>query len=138
MERGAFPFLSLVKISGESRGERTRLSFELPSPILEAVKKPSMYVKLNLFIARDLSSKHSLALYEVLKDYQNIGKLRIAIQDFRKLIGVEASQYKVFTMLKKRILDVAVTEINAKTDLKVEYQLERQGRKITAIAFKVK
>ena len=138
VEWGAFPFLAWVNITKESRGERTRLTFELPSPILEAVKKPSMYVKLNLFIARDLSSKHSLALYEVLKDYQNIGKLRIPINDFRKLIGVEASQYKVFTMLKKRILDVAVTEINAKTDLEIGYQLEKQGRKITAIEFRVK
>lgn len=138
VEWGAFPFLALVKINKESGDQRTRLSFELPSPILEAVKKPSMYVKLNLFIARDLSSKHSLALYEVLKDYQNVGRLRIAIEDFRKLVGVEVSQYKVFTMLKKRILDVAVTEINTKTDLKVDYQLEKQGRKITAIGFKVK
>jgi plasmid replication initiation protein len=40
-------------------------------------------------------------------------------------------------MLKKRIIDTAVDEINEKTDLKVQYDLENEGRKISAIVFKV-
>lgn len=90
-----------------------------------------------MFIRRGLNSKHSLALYEALKDYQNIGRIRMAIEAFRKLVGVEADQYKIFTMLKKRIIDTAVQEINEKTDLKVVYDLENEGRKITAIVFRV-
>lgn len=113
------------------------MHFEFPTPILEAIKRPSMYVKLNLFIRRGLNSKHSLALYEVLKDYQNIGRIRMEIDNFRKLVGVEAEQYKIFTMLKKRIIDTAIQEINEKTDLKVVYDLENEGRKITAIVFRV-
>lgn len=96
-----------------------------------------MYVKLNLFIWRDLNSKHSLALYEILKDYQNIGRIRIEVDDFKRLVGIEPEQYKIFTMLRKRIIDTAVKEINEKTDLKVVYDLEKQGRKITTIVFRV-
>lgn len=96
-----------------------------------------MYVKLNMFIRRGLNSKHSLALYEMLKDYQNIGRIRVDIEAFRKLLGIEPDQYKIFTMLKKRIIDTAVDEINEKTDLKVVYDLENEGRKITAIVFRV-
>lgn len=136
-ERGAFPFLAFVKITGQRRGDTARVTFEFPTPILEAIKRPSMYVKLNMFIRRWLNSKHSLALYEVLKDYQNIGKIRIPVEDFRKLVGIEPGQYTIFTMLKKRIIDTAVDEINEKTDLKVQYDLENEGRKITAIVFKV-
>jgi len=136
-ERGAFPFLSLVRISGQSRGNTAVVNFEMSTPILEAVKKPNMYVKLNLFIQRDLSSKHSLALYEVLKDYQNIKTVSVNIDDLRKLFGLEEGQYKIFTMLKKRVIDVAVDEINKKTDLRVSYDLIKEGRKITAICFGV-
>lgn len=96
-----------------------------------------MYVKLNLFISRDLSSKHSLALYEILKDYEKLEELRIEIDDFRRLIGLKSGQYKIFTMLRERVIDVAVKEINQKTDLKVRYTLEKQGRKIVAICFKI-
>lgn len=133
----AFPFLSLVKITGQRRWNTARVHFEFPTPILEAIKRPSMYVKLNMFIWRGLNSKHSLALYEILKDYQNIGRIRIEVDNFKKLVGIEPEQYKIFTMLKKRIIDTAVDEINEKTDLKVVYDLEKEGRKITAIVFRV-
>jgi len=36
-------------------------------------------------------------------------------------------------MLKKRVLDVAVQEINEKTDINLSYELQRQGRKVLAI-----
>lgn len=109
----------------------------MSTPILEAVKRPNMYVKLNLFIHRDLTSKHSLALYEVLKDYQNIKKIEINVDDLRKLVGLEDGQYKIFTMFKKRVIDVAVDEINEKTELQVSYELLKEGRKITSICFAV-
>lgn len=52
-------------------------------------------------------------------------------------MGIKEGQYKVFTMLKKRVLDVAVNDINEKTDLSVSYELERHGRKIESIRFSV-
>lgn len=86
--RGAFPFLSFAKIEEGTRGQSTTLEFELPTPILEAVKNPQMYVKLDLLILRGLNSKYSSALYESLKDYQNLKKIRIEIDNLRKLMGV--------------------------------------------------
>ncbi len=41
-------------------------------------------------------------------------------------------------MLRKRVLDCAVNEINEKTDIQLEYVLERRGRKIVAITLLVK
>ena len=38
-------------------------------------------------------------------------------------------------MLKKRVLDIAVEEVNEKTDITVSYKLERYGRKVTNIHF---
>jgi len=64
------------------------LEFEFPTPILEAVKNPQMYVKLDLLILRGLNSKYSSALYESLKDYQKLKKIRIEIDRLRKLMGV--------------------------------------------------
>lgn len=50
-------------------------------------------------------------------------------------MGVHSGQYPIFTMLKKRILDVAINEINEKTDISVSYELERYGRKVTHLLF---
>ena len=40
-------------------------------------------------------------------------------------------------MLRKKVIDVAVNEVNDKTDLKVGYKLLRSGRKITAVSFAI-
>jgi len=106
--------------------------------VLDVIKHPNMFVKLNLLIVRGLDSKHSIALYEFLKDYIGIGKFRCYINDFRKMMGIQPHQYRSFTMIKKRVLQVAIYEINDRTDIEVNYQLEKEGRKIKAIQFTMK
>ena len=84
-EWGVFSFLAEVKITAEGVGKSTYVTFEFPSTVLNVVKNPNMYVKLDLLIVRGLTSKHSVALYELMKDYQNIGKYACKIEEFRKL-----------------------------------------------------
>jgi plasmid replication initiation protein len=106
--------------------------------VLNVIKNPRIYVKLDLIIIRGLESKHSVALYELMKDYQNLNRYRCEIGNFRKLMGVEDGQYSIFTMFKKRVVDKAVAEINEKTDIQLSFDLEREGRKVTALTFNVK
>lgn len=40
-------------------------------------------------------------------------------------MGVQDNQYKNFAMLRKRALDIAVYEINEKTDITLSYTLEK-------------
>lgn len=136
-ERWIFSFLAEVKIVTAGRGKPTSISFEFPSTVLKVIQNPRLFVKLDLLIIRGLNSKHSVALYELMKDYQNLGQYRIAIQDFKRLMGVQPEQYGIFTMLRKRVLDKAIEEINEKTDIFVSYDLEKNGRKIEAILLKV-
>lgn len=128
----------MAKIKTAGRGKPTTVIFEFPSLVLEMVKNPNMYAGLNLLVLQGLKSKHSAALYELLKDYLRLTKFRCGIEDFRNLMGIGEKQYPIFTMLKKRVLDVAVDEINDKTDISVSYELERFGRKVIYIHFTMK
>lgn len=136
-ERGIFRFLSEVKIVEEWVGKQTTISFEFPTTVLETVKNPQIFVKLDLLIIRGLESKHSVALYELLKDYINLWRLRCELGDFKRLMGIGEGQYTNFTMLRKRVLDCAVQEINEKTDIVASYELLKTGRLATGIAFKM-
>jgi len=40
-------------------------------------------------------------------------------------------------MVRKRILQIAIEEINDKTDIQVDYELEKQEKKITTVIFKM-
>jgi len=137
-EWGVFHVLAEAKISEGGRGKPTFVHFEFPSTVLAVVKNPNMYVRLDLLIIRDLKSKHSIALYEFLKDYQKLGQFLCGIEEFRYLMGIQPGQYEIITMLKKRVLNVAVKEINEKTDLKVDCNFEKEGRKTIAINFIMK
>lgn len=136
-EWGFFSFLAEVKIRSEGVGKSAYITFEFPSTVLSVIKHPNMFVKLNLFIIRGLKSKHSVVLYEFMKDYQNLWRYRCDINAFRKLMGINPGQYSIFSMLRKRVLDTAIAEINQQTDIQIEYELERMGRKVTAIILKV-
>ncbi|MCW3109059.1 MAG: hypothetical protein JWQ09_3565 [Segetibacter sp.] len=69
---GAFNFLSHVKIIEEGAGRPSYVQFEFPSTVLEAVRHPSMYARLDMLILRGLTSKYAVAIYEMMKDYANI------------------------------------------------------------------
>ena len=128
-----FSFLAEVKITSGGRGKSTTVSFEFPSTIWRVIQHPRMYVVLDLLVLRSLKSKHSVALYELMKDYQKLGQYSCGIKEFRKLMGIKPKQYTVFTMLKTRVLDKAVNEINEKTDVTLSYKLTTKGRKVNAI-----
>ena len=51
-ERGVFSFLAEVRIVSEGRGKPTTISFEFPTTVLNVVKHPNMYVKLDLLVVR--------------------------------------------------------------------------------------
>ena len=136
-EWGIFSFLAEVKILEAGRGKQTSIQFEFPSSILQVIKHPEMYVRLNLLILRGLDSKHSVALYEFLLDYLKIGKYSCRVEEFRRLMGIPEGKYTNFTMLKKRILEAPSKEVNQKTDMELSYDFDYMGRKVTTIHFKM-
>ena len=136
-ERGIFNFLSEVKITSWGRGKKTIVTYQFPFSILEAIQHPNMFVKLNLYVMWTLSSKHSYVLYEIMTDYKNLGTYVFSIQNFRLALWIMDSQYRIFTMLKKRVIETAIEEINLKTDICLWYSLIKNGKKTESIKFSI-
>lgn len=87
----------------------------------------------------DLNSKYSVRLYEILIAWRSTGKTPIIeVEDIRYRLGVLETEYKVLADFKKRVLDLAVNEINEKTDIQVSYEQHKQGRKIIGFSFELK
>ena len=62
----------------------------------------------------------------------------MALHELRNSLGVEENQYKLVADFKKRVLDIAVNQINETTDYKIEYEQHKEGRTITGFSFKFK
>ena len=57
---------------------------------------------------------------------------------FRGQMGLGDNEYNRMCDFKRRILDMAVQEINEKTDLTVSYTQEKRARTITGFKFTVR
>lgn len=86
-----------------------------------------------------LKSVYSSRLYELLIQWRSTQKTPIInLEDFRAQLGIEENQYKLMSDFKKRVLDLAINDINKKTDIKVTYQQHKKGRSISGFSFSFK
>ncbi len=104
---------------------------------------PRIYARINLSLQNQISSKHSLILYENIFFYyradDGFGETPwIEIPILRKLLGIHDGKYKQFKVLNNTVIKKSVDEINEKTDLSVRIEYKRAGRKISRVKFYVK
>lgn len=84
-----------------------------------------------------LSSVYAVRIYELLLQYKGIGARSFEVSTLRETLGL-LNEYKLFGHLKVKVIDVAIDQINAHTDIKVKYETRKTGRKITHLDFKIK
>lgn len=99
----------------------------------------SQFTKYHLNQVSGFKSKYSIRVYElVVKWLANAVTQKYTVSDLREKLGLEPSEYKTMSLFKTNVLDKALTEINAKSDLEVSYEQFKSGRTITHIQFKIK
>ena len=87
-----------------------------------------------------LTSTYAKRLYEIMVRWRNAGNKtpQISLEDLRNKLGVEEDQYKLMADFKKRVLDIAIEQINEHSDIKAEYEQIKEGRTIVGFVFRFK
>jgi plasmid replication initiation protein len=85
-----------------------------------------------------LSSLYAIRIYEMLKKQETFGKRTFFIDDLRKKLNVADNKLKAFKDFRKYVLEISKREINLKTDLEIDFEFIKTGRKITAVQFDIK
>ncbi|WP_160255390.1 replication initiation protein RepM [Acinetobacter indicus] len=86
-----------------------------------------------------LTSKYAIRLYELLISWRSVGKMpMIELAEFREKLGIEPTEYQRMELLKRRVLEPAIKQINQYTDIRVKYEQHKQGRTITGFTFSFK
>ncbi|WP_291635139.1 replication initiation protein [Clostridium sp.] len=93
------------------------------------------FTKLSLEQMVNFNSQYSGRIYEFLKQYQNIGFRTFKIEDLKALLGIEIGEYKLYGDFKRKILLKAQQEINCESELLIEFEEIKTGRKVTSIKF---
>ena len=84
-----------------------------------------------------LNSAYSIRIYELLKQKQYRGCRNIKVDKLREYLGIKQGEYNRFYDFERWILKVAKEEINEYTDLKIDYEKIKRGRKIDEINFNI-
>ncbi|MGK9156162.1 replication initiation protein RepM [Acinetobacter radioresistens] len=99
------------------------------------VKLEEKFTKYELKQISQLTSVYAIRLYELLIRWRSTGKLYISLGDLREKLGLLADEYLKMGDFKKRVLTVALTQINKFTDIDVDYSQKKEGRNISHIEF---
>ena len=92
----------------------------------------NVFARIQREVMMALSSRYSLALYEILAKRMNLTHTQSEVFElpiFRKMLGVPESKYKLMSHLRTRILDTAFGEVQQLTNIGCAYELIRNRGK---------
>ncbi|OAV74514.1 RepB family protein [Bacteroidales bacterium Barb7] len=131
-----FSWLQLAKYDGN--GTITLMLSEQIKPfVLDLDKYFTQYQLVNVL---DMNSFYAIRLYELIKSEEYKAEFGNEYQeytiDFLREFFCCEKKYSLFSNFKMRVLDIAIKEINEKSDLEIRYtDYIKDGRKVVAIRF---
>ena len=119
------------------------LEYSFSEKLIELVRSNNLYNQLDFSSMRELSSKHSLALYEMCSGYRETESFKGGtgwkmLSDVKQLLCGDPESHPQFKTFNRDVLKPAIKEINENTDIHVEMTTRKLGRKIAALSFSVK
>ena len=89
------------------------------------------YFKYELWNALRLKSPNQVRMYEILKQYEGLGKRELTIKELRELIGIDKNEYSGRTGwsdFKKKVLDSCQQALKETTDICYTYERGKVGK----------
>jgi plasmid replication initiation protein len=127
----AFRWLSKKSATLSNQSVEVRFTADI-APYLHNLKgKFTKYPFLNI---SGMASVFSIRLYEMLMQWKSKRTLTITVDDLKDRLEI-ADKYKAFANLKQKVIDTALEEINACSDIVVSYEPIKRGRKVVSVRF---
>ena len=128
-----------VKYLDDEASIEVILTFDVVNEVTRIDGYEQFFTQYLLEQTATLKSAYSVRLYELLVQWKTASKTPVFdIEVFREQLGVNSTDYERVYDFKKNVLDVAVKEINEKTDIQTSYDQVKRGRKIIGFKFVIK
>lgn len=85
------------------------------------------YFKYELWNALRLKSPNQIRMYEILKQYEHLGKREISVKDLRELLGIADNEYPRWNNFKAKVLDSCQKALKETTDICYIYERGKSG-----------
>jgi len=129
---------STLLASTEINPKNNSCMYEFSRKLAELLYQPDVYARIDLKIQTKFKSNYALALYENCLRFKRVKTTGwITYSDFRKLMGVSDPKYKKFNDFNRRVLSIAVLEVNSVSDIRIKVNIRRVSQKVIAIKFDI-
>lgn len=96
------------------------------------------FISYGLYNILVMQSQYSVRLYEIFKSYKYKRKIYYTIEGFKKVLMIDkSSSYEKFCNLNAKVINPAIKEINKYTDIIVEVNYKKDGKKCVALEFNI-
>lgn len=93
------------------------------------------FTKYHLENILELKSFYAIRIYELLKQYETIKERTMLITDLKEILDVKEKSYNIYNRFKERVILKSQEEINEKTDINIDFEEIKTGRKVTSLRF---
>lgn len=120
-----------------------RILVTLTRVVIEHVTKidgfEQYFTSYHLQKTSSFKSVYAVRLYELLMQWKSVGKTPIFyLEKFREQLGIGIDEYSRMEAFKRRVLDIALDQINEFSDITVKYEQHKKGRIISGFSFQFK
>jgi plasmid replication initiation protein len=120
-----------------------RILVTLTRVVIEHVTKidgfEQYFTSYHLKKTSDFKSVYAVRLYELLMQWKSVGKTPMyELNKFRSQLGIGVNEYDRMEAFKRRVLDIAIKQINEFSDITVKYEQHKKGRAISGFSFTFK
>jgi Initiator Replication protein len=128
--------VGLDSFTSKTQGSYVDISFhpKMKPFLLQLQTQFLMYDVRNIL---QLQSSYSVRIYELLKQYEKIGKRTFSIDDLKETLAV-MDKYPLYANFKQRIIIKAQEDLAAYTDIRFTFEEVKKGRSIHSIVFTIK
>lgn len=128
------PFLIYAKYWDNEGYVDVEISPHLAPYVLNLHRDFTLYKLSNIMY---LSSVYAIRIYEMLKKQEIIGSRTFYLDDLRKKLSA-FDKFQAYKDFRIYVLDMAIREINKKTDLQISYIPKKVRQKVIAVTFDIK
>lgn len=105
-------------------------------PFVELIEEKLCYTKYFLEDVAKMTSPYAIRLYELIIAWKSTHKTPVfELAEFRNRLGVEEHEYSRMTDFKRRVLDVAMKQINELSNIQIKMEQHKKGRSIAGFSF---
>ncbi len=134
LELEATTFISAYTYNASNKQITIEVSYRL-IPFILYIKQ--QYIGERWKYSASFTSSYSSLLYDIIitSADKNSSSLSFKLEKIKELLGIEQGTYEIYSNFKRKVLNIAINEINLKSDLELGLKEYKINRKVIEVEF---